>query len=318
MTIGVLITLGVLFLGWIVANAKTSRPDGDLVKGMHPYRRIMWHIMPSRNESVVFYDEPVRAEKLLAYIDAAKESFPVDLTHCVVAACAYGLAAAPKMNHFISGRRMYRRKGRFISFSMKRKKLNKEAKLAVVKLEMLPQETFRDLCGRINQHINVERSDTVTYADKEFNLFYFIPRPVLAMFVRIFRWLDYHNLLPGAFIARDPLYVDIVVANLGSVKMSPGFHHLYEWGNAPLFLMVGQVEQRAVVVDGKIEVHTILPLRWSYDERIEDGFNADDGMKAVQRALEDPWTYLGCLDANGADARPLDAVADIKKVVTAA
>ena len=44
---------------WLLANAKSSRPDGDVVKKIHPYRKMLGYIMPSRNGSVVYYDEYV-------------------------------------------------------------------------------------------------------------------------------------------------------------------------------------------------------------------------------------------------------------------
>ena len=55
----------------LLLSLKTSRPDGTLVPSVHKYRKMMFHIMPGRNEAVVYYDTYVRAERLLAY-DATK------------------------------------------------------------------------------------------------------------------------------------------------------------------------------------------------------------------------------------------------------
>ena len=72
-------TLAILllvFLGLLTAaNAKKSRPDGYLVRGLHPYRRVMGFIMPTRNESVVYFDSYVDAEQLLAYLEKAGPKF---------------------------------------------------------------------------------------------------------------------------------------------------------------------------------------------------------------------------------------------------
>jgi hypothetical protein len=102
------------------------------------------------------------------------------------------------------------------------------------------------------------------------------------------------------------MYTSIFLANLGSLDMDPGYHHLYEWGNCPLFMMVGRIQDRPVVVDGELVVRKTLHIRWSYDERIDDGLNARFGIESVKRALEDPFVFLGCLEADGSDARPLD------------
>lgn len=298
-----LLVAGALLLLVILAHLKTSRPDGVLIRGIHPYRRMMPFIMKGRNESIVLFDTRIRAEKLLEYLDAAGPAFGANVTHCAVAACGISLGENPSMNRFVAGRRLYDRKGRWITFSMKRKKKDGASKIGVVKLLMQDGETFRQFCARTNERIGVERSDQRTGLDKELDILGLLPRSLMRAGVTVFRWLDYLGLLPGGFIEGDGMYTSIFVANLGSVGMGAGFHHLYEWGNAPLFMMVGQVEDQPVVEDGKVVPARILHVRWSYDERIDDGLTARFGIDSVKRILEDPRRWLGGLD--GAEDRPL-------------
>jgi len=306
-------TLAILllvFLGLLTAaNAKKSRPDGYLVRGLHPYRRVMGFIMPTRNESVVYFDSYVDAEQLLAYLEKAGPKFGCDISHCLVASGFISLTRNPTMNRFSLGGRLYDRNGIHISFSMKRTQGDRGAKLSVVKLQLQENETFRQLCERINAGIRVERSGARTYADKEFDLMGRIPRPVLWLGVRVLKTLDYHNLLPASFIANDPLYTSMFCANLGSLQMGAGYHHLYEWGTCSLFLMAGQIEDRPVARNGVVEVRKVLHIRFTYDERIDDGLNARFGIRAVLDGLERPFDYFGCLAEDGSDARPLTAVA---------
>lgn len=300
----VAIVAGALFVLWILAHMKTSRPDGTPVK-VHPYRRIMFYIMRTKTESQVYFDEYVDAEKLVAYLEQAKDRFDADVTHLAVAAANAGIRTTPTMNRFVSGRRIYQRNGRYVTFSMKRKRLDRDAKLATVKLRMQDDETFADLCRRINEQVSVERSGKRTHADKEFDLFNLLPRPLFRAAEALLRTLDYFNLIPGFFIETDPLYTSIFVANLGSVGMRPGFHHLYEYGNSPLFMTVGKVEERAVVVDGQVVVRKQLHIRYTFDERVEDALTARHGIDAATRLLEDPFRYLGCLAEDGSDTKPM-------------
>ncbi|MBI4703941.1 MAG: hypothetical protein HY744_22765 [Deltaproteobacteria bacterium] len=300
-----IVVIGALLALSVLVNLRTSRPDGSLLRGVHPYRRLMPFVMRTRGESVVYFDLAVDAEPLCAYLERARERFEVDVTHCIVAAAAAALFETPEMNCFVAGRRLYRRSGRFVSFSMKRKALDKRAKIAVVKLELRPEETFRELCARIGDAIGVERSDARTHADREYALFNLVPRPLLAAAVALFRWLDYHGLLPGSFIRDDAMYTSAFIANLGSLKMGAGYHHLYEWGNCPLFVMAGQIEERAVVAHAAVAVRRVLPLRFSYNERIDDGLTARAGLETLRRVLEHPGEHLGCLADDGSDARPL-------------
>lgn len=292
--------LGLVVL-WLLVNAKSSRSDGTVVSPIHPYRKMLGYIMPQRNGAVVYYDEFVDVTKLEPYLEKARDKFGANMTHALVAACGITLHENPTMNQFVSGRRLYRRNGRYLTFSMKRKKLNKKAKLSAVKLKMDETETFRDLCERMNGEIKVERSEKKTYADKELGLFAMIPRAILEAAVRMFFRLDYYNLLPKSFVENDGMFTSIFVANLGSLNMRAGFHHLFEWGNCPLFMMVGRVEEKAVVVDGKVEVQRQLHIRWTYDERIDDGLTASFGMATVNRVLENPDEFLGCVLDDGSD-----------------
>jgi hypothetical protein len=87
--------------------------------------------------------------------------------------------------------------------------------------------------------------------------------------------------MPGAMIHGDPLFSSMFVANVGSIGMDAPFHHLYEWGNIPLFCSVGR--ERA---DG------VLPLRFTFDERIEDGLYCLKALERLQQMLEDPSAHF--------------------------
>ncbi len=289
------VILAVLFVLWVLVNMKTSRPDGQLVKNLHPYRKIMTYIMPTRNEAVVYFDEFIDAEPILSYLKKAEKQFDVDFTHAIVAACGLGFVENPTMNQFVAGFRMYQRNEIFLSFAMKRTKKDKAAKLSTVKQELKPGMHFRQFCEEVNAKINRERSGDRTYADKEFDLFNAIPRPIYFRAQRLFRQLDYWNLLPASFIANDPLYTSMFIANLGSLDMGAGYHHLYEWGTCPLFMMVGKLEERVVAQDGEIIIKKGIPIRFSYDERIDDGLTAGQGIKTFIECLESPEETLGCL-----------------------
>ncbi len=303
---------------WSALELKTGRPDGTLVQPLHPYRRLMAYIMRTRNESLVYFDSYVDAENLLVYLEQARRRFEVDVTHCLVAAAMIGLRENPSMNRFVVGRRLYDRNGIFVTFSMKRRAFDRAAKLATVKIEMRPDETFADLCARMNAAIGVERSDARTYADREFALLDALPRPVLALGVRALKTLDYYNLLPAAFIANDPLYTSLFVANLGSLGMGAGYHHLYEWGTCPLFLMAGKIDHVAVADGSTARSRRMLHIRFTYDERIDDGLNARFGIESVRRVLANPARYFGCIRDDGSDAFPLGACAAADREVSEA
>ena len=294
------IVLGAL-VGWILLNLKTSRPDGTLVERVHPYRQMMFYIMPTRSESVFMASLDIPAENLEAYLEEIAPQIEANVSHVAVAALIKTLSETPSMNRFVSGARLYQRNKVKVSFSMKRKKLDADSKVSVVHLEGQPGEDFASLCARINAKVQGERSGTKTYADKEFDLFGKVPHGVMKVAPRFLRWLDSHNLLPGSFIERDALYTSAFLANLGSLKMPSGHHHLFEWGNCPAFVTIGAIESKPAVVDGALVVQRQIPVRITYDERIDDGLTARAGLRRLEEILVDPANHLGCLREDAED-----------------
>ena len=280
-----------------VENLMARRSDGDFIARAHPYRRMLGYLMPGRNEAVVYYEDLIKADAILDYIKQARVALGQDigLTHCLVAASSLGLHFCPEMNRFVVGKRLYQRNNATVTFSMKRKQLDKKAKVSAVKLATTPEDDFLSIITQINQHISVERSDAETYTDKELGLLNILPRPLLSGAMSAVRLADYYNVLPHSFIKNDAFYTSLVIANLGSLGMKAGFHHLYEWGTSPLFMMVGKVEERAMVEDGKVVARKVLPVHYSYDERIDDGLTSFGGLSHVRHCLEDPEKYFGKL-----------------------
>ena len=283
--------LGVLGVAWLAAELRTSRPDGTHVR-VAPVRRMMLAILGSRAESVVYYDAWVEAEPLERFLASARKACGADITHAVVAAAGIALAATPCMNRFVSNGRMYQRNARSLTFSLKRERLRREAQLSTVKLRFEDGETFPGWCDRVNASIAEERSGRTTRADREYAWLDQLPGPLLRLAARCVMALDRVGLLPGFFLEADPLFTSIFVANLGSIGMGAGYHHLFEYGNCPLFITVGRTEERPATREGRVEMRAMLHLRFTYDERIEDGLNARYGIDRIVKVLTEPERWL--------------------------
>ncbi len=62
----------------------------------------------------------------------------------------------------------------------------------------------------------------------------------------------------------------------------------------------------------------MLHIRFTYDERIDDGLNARFGIESVRRVLANPARYFGCIRDDGSDAFPLGACAAADREVSEA
>jgi hypothetical protein len=272
------------------------RPDGVLVKDESLVRRMIPYIMRGRNESCVYHDEIIDLTRIRPWIKAynlAHQDAPITLFHLVLYAISRGFHGRPGLNRFVSGGRIYQRKGVQLSFAAK-KKFDEKAPLVTVKCDFPEEDTFADAVQRVKDLIGEGRSDAVRTVDKELKLAMALPGVVLRGVMAFLRFLDKVNLLPGAMIRTDPMYCSAFVANLGSVGIDRTYHHLYEYGTASLFCVIGVPHKIQVVgYQDKVSIKEVVELRWSFDERINDGFYCATGLRHAARILEDPERYIG-------------------------
>src|SRR3954468_1834013 len=101
-----------------------KRPDGALGKHESPVRGIMPYIMRGRNESIIYHEAWYDITKTRAFLRAFNHEHereqPATLFHLFLWGCAQILADRPGLNRFISGNRLYQRKGMQISFAAKK------------------------------------------------------------------------------------------------------------------------------------------------------------------------------------------------------
>jgi hypothetical protein len=282
------------------------RPDGDLVKDESFVRRMIPYLMRGRNEAAIYHDEVVDLSKFRPWLRDYNRSHPdnpITLFHVALYAIGKGFFARDGMNRFISGGRIYQRRGVYLSFAAK-KKFDSKAPLTTIKMECFDKEPFGDFVKRYKDLLGEGRSDKERTVDKEVRLALMLPGVVLRAAMALVRFLDRMNLLPGGMIKTDPMYCSAFVANLGSVGIDRTYHHLYEYGTASLFGVLGVPRKQVVVgADGQPTVKEMVEMRWSFDERINDGFYCALALRSCTRILDDPERYLGQAKAiNGAVA----------------
>jgi hypothetical protein len=274
-----------------------ARSDGTAITELSNVRRIMPFLMPTANGAYVLFEQMIDhapARRLLEALNARRPADrPITLFHLVLRTMGMGFATYPRLNRFVAGSRLYARRGIWLSFSAK-KSLDLDASIFTQKMRFEPEEPLEAMVDRIYDGLREGRSDRESTTDKEIKFFLRLPAPLLRLGVRIVRWLDGYNLLPQRFIENDPMYASIFAANLGSVGLDAGFHHLYEYGSIPIFVVLGRIHSVPVVLsDGTVGAREVFVLRYTYDERVEDGFYAGRCLDQMKHWLENPEQLLG-------------------------
>lgn len=272
------------------------RSDGDLITDESPMRGIMPYVMRGRNECLILHEATYEIAKTRAFLRAWNHQHgndqPATMFQLFLWLAAQGLSERLGLNRFVSGGRLYQRKGIQLSFAAK-KDFDDAAPIISVKLDFWKDEPFGDCCKRIASSIVDGRSGPGRSIDKEIELLMKLPGPLLSLVVAVGRWLDRFNLMPRQMIENDPLYTSLFVANLGSVGLDRTFHHLYEQGTCAMFATLGTPKKGIVVGrSGQPEVRDVLDVRWSLDERVNDGYYCARSLALFKKMFEDPEPYV--------------------------
>ena len=75
--------------------------------------------------------------------------------------------------------------------------------------------------------------------------------------------------------------------------MPPIFHHLYNFGNLPVFIAMGKKRtEYALNRDGEVETKRLIDFTIVCDERICDGHYYASAFKKLKKVLENPEQLL--------------------------
>jgi 2-oxoacid dehydrogenases acyltransferase (catalytic domain) len=250
-----------------------DRPDGVRLKTLPGFRKIFPFLMRTRTESAVYFSKRLAVAPTLSWLERtnAPRERKLTLFYIILAAAVRTLALRPEVNRFVAGRRIYQRRTIDLSFVVKRE-LTEEAAEVTLKLTFDPRSTIDEVAGRVRGAIESARNSATSWDEKLTDFVTSLPRPVLRFVVAVLRWFDYHGWLPASFIRDDSLHSSAFLANLGSIGLDAAFHHMYEWGNASIFAVVGKVKKEPVVNDrGELEAADVVDMNFTGDERITDG-----------------------------------------------
>lgn len=280
-----------------------TRPDGSPlpVEEASAMRRFMPYLLRTRNESFVLFEQELDLTRTFHYLaqleerrapggdpGGAGEAPEVGLFHVILCAVARAFGERPQLNRFVAGGKIYQRRHIELSFAIKKQRSDTGA-LTTTKLRFLPTETPLSVAEKVHGAVRFGRSDKKSRADQETALVTRLPGPLLRFLMWLQRGLDAWNLLPAGLIEPDPLYCSMFLANLGSIGLDSAYHHLFEYGTCSFFAVIGKVQRRAMTpADGTGQDRPVVNIKYTFDERITDGWYCARSLELFKKWVEDP------------------------------
>lgn len=269
-----------------------DRIDGRRIRSLPAMSQISPYFMVHRNESSNLIHIPVEISAVERYIrQKRKEGYTnFGITHVLVAAYCRAIAAYPAANRFLSGQKIYSH-GEDIEFLMTvKKEMTTDSPDTVIDLHLSCRDTAMDVYNQISAAVDeVKGTPLDSSMDRTAGAFSLIPGVVLKFAIWLLKLLDYFGMLPKFLLEVSPFHGSVVFTNLGSLGIPPVYHHLYDFGNIPIFLAFGaKRKENHVLEDGTVVQRKYLDLNITTDERVCDGFYYAAFVKHFTRILRHP------------------------------
>ncbi len=292
--------------GWVPAWG--DRNDGRRIRGITPIYAVSPYIMVTRNTSSNYLRDTMECSGLDAYIRRKRlEGLTgFGMLHVVLAAYARCVAQYPGVNRFLSGQRIYSR-GEEIEIALTVKpEMHKDSTETVIKIYLTPNDTAAEVYRKIQAQVDAIKDAPAdkTNFDVLTVVLNLIPGLVLKFLVWFFKTLDYFGLLPRWLTKLSPFHGSLFITSMASLGIPPIYHHLYDFGNIPVFVCLGKkYRKREITKDGKSVLRWYIDYTFVTDERIVDGFYYASVLRCFRGVLQEPEQL---------DQRPAAVVPDIK------
>lgn len=270
-----------------------DRNDGRKIRTLAPMAQITGYFQVERNTCSNLFEESFEISHVERYIRQKRKEGMTDfgLTHVLLAAYVRGLCKYPQLNRFISGQKVYSR-GEDIQYCMVvKKEMTIDSPDTSIKVHLSRKDTAKDVYEKLNAAVAEVKAtqELDSGLDSLISYLLLIPGVVLKFVVWLLKLLDYFGLLPKFLTELSPFHGSLFFTSMGSLGIPPIYHHLYDFGNIPVFGAFG-CKRRALEVqeDGSVMQKKYIDVKFTLDERIVDGYYYAAFFKHYRSILRHP------------------------------
>lgn len=271
-----------------------DRNDGRLVRTLPPMAQVSPYIMPNRAAASNYFKDAIEITEIEKYIrKKRKEGLTgFGIMHVIIAAYVRAVSQRPAINRFLSGQRVYARDEHIeVSLTVK-KEMTNEAPDTCVKAYLTARDTADEVYKKMSEVVmaNKESEDLDSGFDTLAKVISSIPGVFLKFVVWFLKFLDYFGLLPRKLTRLSPFHASFFITSMGSLGIPPIYHHLYDFGNIPIFVAFGaKRKQYELRKDGTVAERKYVDYTVVTDERICDGFYYASAFKLMRSYFKNPY-----------------------------
>ena len=262
-----------------------DRRDAQLVRQTDSMHYIMPLMYPNRCDNEAFISEVIDLTQATAWLERENAKGPeyrYNAFQLIVTAVLKTLTQRPQLNRFYANYNLYQRNEVSAAFTIK-KEFRDESEEGLAFIHSKPEDTIHTIHEEINRQVHYVRHEGKDQSTESMDFIQKLPGKKLIGVGA--RFLDRHGWMPQSVIATDPFQSSVVLANLGSIKLHAGYHHLTNWGTTSVFVIIGEIKPRTFE-DGSVRQSVDIGL--TVDERISDGFYCARSVALLKKLLSEP------------------------------
>ena len=270
-----------------------DRIDGRKIRTLAPMAQITTYFQWERNICSNLFEESFEISHVDRYIRQKRREGMTDfgITHVLLAAYVRAVAKYPQLNRFIAGQKVYSR-GDDIQYCMViKKEMTVDSPDTSIKVHLNPRDTAKDVYDKLNAAVESVKAtqELDSNLDGLIMALNLIPGVFLKFTVWLLKFLDYFGMLPRFLLELSPFHGSLFFTSMGSLGIPPIYHHLYDFGNLPVFGAFGcKRKANEVLDDGTVVQKKYIDVKFVLDERICDGYYYATFFKHYRRILRNP------------------------------
>ncbi|MBN2281551.1 MAG: 2-oxo acid dehydrogenase subunit E2 [Candidatus Marinimicrobia bacterium] len=257
-------------------------------KTTSPWRKLSIAIYGAPLEGKVYGTYEVDVTDMMTYIQKRKEEgVRLTVTQFVVAALGQALYYdAPEVNCYVRRGKIVYRDSADVFISVLKKSGNGQTGMVVKDSQ---NKTVTEIAESIDSRLEAKREGKEKGFFSLVSTLAKIPWPFRKMALKIITWwiFDMEFPVPGLKKQTSP-FGSIMLTNIGTFGLKTGMVALFPIGKLPGVITMGRAEETAVVIDGEIQVRTMLPFTGTFDHRMVDGAQIGKLARAMQQRLKHP------------------------------
>ena len=268
-----------------------DRRDAKLLKDIDSMHFIMPLMYPNRCDNEAFISERIDLTNVMAYLEKKNADGPdykYNFFQLMVTAVLKTITLRPQLNRFIANYNLYQRNEVSAAFTIK-KIFTDEGEEALAFIHSKPTDNINTIHDEIYRQVSYVRHEGKDKSTESMDMLQKTPLVFKKALGVGARFLEKRGWMPQSVIATDPYQSSVVLANLGSIKLHSGYHHLTNWGTTSLFVIIGEMKERPFYDDeGNKEMRMSVDIGLTVDERISDGFYCSKAVALLKKLLENP------------------------------